>query len=422
MAISHACQVQAALQVAHRLYGWHHRGNCYALGRTEVSFSKHPVWLVGFRPFFILTCLSGLTLPIIWAMMFAGAIGLPHSDYSIVQWHAHEMFFGFGWALLGGFLLTATKNWVKIRGYHGTALIILVAAWCFERIGMAFGAGWPEPLFLLSNQLFLISLIGMLLWSLLRYREADGYRSDNTFFLIVLPLFVVAKATMLSPGYGQAGTLMVLGLFRVCFLIMLERTLSEFMRGVFKVNILRNPLLDGSIKLLGLAMVFAGFLPPLLSVGIAVALALLLIVRLAFWKPLLACSRLDLGIMYLGYLAIAAQLIVTAFEIGGRGAWIGSFSIHLFTFGVMGLIVPAMIIRISRGHTGRKVMFDAIDKGVLWLMILALILRVIAPQIAPASYRLWIELAATCWFIGFGILAWRSIPMLLRPRIDGREH
>ncbi|MEZ5563378.1 MAG: NnrS family protein [Gammaproteobacteria bacterium] len=387
-----------------------------------MSLSKHPVWLVGFRPFFILSCLSGLTLPIIWTLLFAGAIGLPDSRYSIVQWHAHEMFFGFGWALLGGFLLTATKNWVKIRGYHGTALVFLVAAWCFERLGMAFGANWPQPLFLLSNQLFLVSLIGMLLWSLLKYREADGYRRDNLFFLLALPLFIPAKALLLSAGHGAAGTLMVLGLFRVCFLIMLERTLSEFMRGVFKTEILRNPLLDGSIKVLGLAMVFAGFLPSLLGAGIAVALALLLTVRFFFWKPLQACSRLDLGIMYLGYLAIAAQLLVAADEMAGRGAWVGSFSIHLFTFGVMGLIIPAMIIRISRGHTGRKVMFDAIDKTVLWLMILALVLRVIAPQLAPGSYRLWIELAASCWFIGFGILAWRSTPMLLRPRIDGREH
>jgi uncharacterized protein involved in response to NO len=311
---------------------------------------------------------------------------------------------------------------VKIRGWHGNALIFLVGAWCFERVGMAFGGGWPAPLFLLSNQLFLVSLVGMLLWSLLRYREADGYRRDNLFFLLTLPLFIAAKPLMLGADYSQAGTLMVLGLFRVCFLIMLERTLSEFMRGVFKAEILRNPLLDGTIKLLGLAMVFAGFLPPLLGAGIAVALALLMVGRFFFWKPLLACSRLDLGIMYLGYLAIAAQLLVTAFDLGGRGAWIGSFSIHLFTFGVMGLIIPAMIIRISRGHTGRKVMFGAIDKGILWLMIIALVLRVIAPQLVPASYRLWIELAASCWFIGFGILAWRSTPMLLRARIDGREH
>ena len=403
----------ACTRVAHRRNGWHHRA---------MSFSKHPVWLVGFRPFFILTCLSGLSLPIIWALLFAGSIGLPHSRFSVVQWHGHEMFFGFGWALLAGFLLTSTKNWVKIRGYHGGALVFLTAAWCFERIGMTFGGNWPQPLFLLSNQLFLVSVVGMLLWSLLRHRQTDGYRRDNLFFIVLLPLFIVAKPLMLSTDYGQAGLLMVLGLFRLCFLIMLERTLSEFMRGIFKVDILRNPLLDGSIKLLALVMVFAGFLPPLLSAGIAVTLALLLIVRLAFWKPLLACSRIDLGIMYLGYLAIAGQLLVVAFEITGYSAWIGNFSIHLFSFGVIGLIAPAMIIRISRGHTGRKVMFDRIDKAVLWIMILALILRVVTPQLDPASYRLWIELAATCWFIGFGILAWRSIPMLLRPRIDGREH
>jgi len=423
MAIGHACQERHPHAVRTRA-GWlaSYGQPLRPQGSAEVSFSKHTVWLAGFRPFFIITCLSGLALPIIWALLFAGAIGLPYSRYSIVQWHAHEMFFGFGWALLGGFLLTATKNWVKIRGYHGGALVFLAAAWCLERIGMSFGGNWPQPLFLLSNQLFLVSVTGMLLWSLLRHRAADSYRRDNLYFILVLPLFIVAKPLMLSADYGQAGTLMVLGLFRVCFLIMLERTLSEFMRGVFKVDILRNTLLDGSIKLLGLAVVFAGFLPPLLSAGLAVALALLLVVRLAFWRPLLACSRIDLGIMYLACLVIAGQLLVAASEVTGYSSWIGNFSIHLFSFGVMGLIIPAMIIRISRGHTGRKVMFDATDKGVLWIMILALALRVIAPQLVPASYRTWIDLAAACWFIGFGILAWRSTPMLLRPRIDGREH
>lgn len=37
-------------------------------------------------------------------------------------------------------------------------------------------------------------------------------------------------------------------------------------------------------------------------------------------------------------------------------------SIHVFIFGVMGLIIPAMLIRISKGHTGRKVFFDTLDK------------------------------------------------------------
>ena len=383
---------------------------------------NHPLWLAGFRPFFALACLSGLSLPVLWALMFAGVIEAPLAAFTAIQWHAHEMFFGFGWAMLGGFLLTSTKNWVKVRGYHGGALAFLAAAWCFDRIGMGFGAAWPRPLFLLSNLLFLASIVAMLLWTLLRHRASDGYRRDNLYFLVLLPLFLPAKLLLLDGLRGEAGYLMAIGLFRLACLIMLERTVTEFMRGVFKAQILRHPLLDNAIKLLALALVFAGFLPPALSAGLAALLALLLLGRFAFWQPRLAFSRLDVGVMHLGYLAIAAQLLVVAFELAARSVWVGSVSIHLFTFGAMGIIVPAMIVRISKGHTGRKVAFEAADKAVLWLMIAALALRVLAPQLFPAAYLAWIGLAAAGWFAAFALLAWRVIPFLLAPRIDGREH
>lgn len=117
-------------------------------------FSRtHPLWLVGFRPFFSLACLAGLSLPVAWILIFKGVLPAPSQHFSPVQWHAHEMFFGFGWAVLGGFLLTASKNWVGVRGYHGGTLMFLAAAWIFERIGMSFGGSWPTALFLLSNNL-----------------------------------------------------------------------------------------------------------------------------------------------------------------------------------------------------------------------------------------------------------------------------
>jgi uncharacterized protein involved in response to NO len=79
----------------------------------------HPLWLVGFRPFFALACLSGVTCRCLGADVRRRQLPAPTAAFTAIQWHAHEMFFGFGWAMLGGFLLTATKNWVKIRGYHG---------------------------------------------------------------------------------------------------------------------------------------------------------------------------------------------------------------------------------------------------------------------------------------------------------------
>ncbi|MDP2880746.1 MAG: NnrS family protein [Azonexus sp.] len=386
-----------------------------------MRFSTHPFWLVGFRPFFTLACLAGMILPLIWALIFSGAIEAPAANFSSVQWHAHEMFFGFGWAVLGGFLLTSTKNWVNIRGYHGPALALLAAAWIIERIGMAFGGNWPKALFLLSNNLFLGSIVAMLLWTLIRHRETDSYR-DNAFFLIMLPGFLLAKYLMLEGGEFPAGYSMATALFRLAFLVMLERTLTGFMKAAFQAQILRHPGLDMAIKLLGLVLVLEFALPRPLTAAISLTLAALLAIRFFYWKPQLAFKRLDIGVMYIGYLCIVAQLLIEALGHVMSFVWVGSVSVHLFTFGAMGLVIPGMIVRISKGHTGRKVVFDGGDKLVLVIMLVALVARIIVPQFAPAAYLGWIHLSAACWFAAFGILAWRYIPILLQPRIDGREH
>ena len=151
-------------------------------------------------------------------------------------------------------------------------------------------------------------------------------------------------------------------------------------------------------------------------------LAVLLLGRFVFWHPLKGFRRLDIGIMYLGYLAIVAQLLIDALPPPGATGWVGTVAVHVFTFGAMGLVIPAMIIRIANGHTGRKVVFGRLEKTVLWIMIAAFFLRLVGPQLVPGAYLRWLDLAATCWFAAFGLLAWRYIPQLAQPRIDGREH
>ena len=394
-----------------------------------MKFSTHPLWQVGFRPFFSLACLSGLSLPVLWAFIFSGVVNAPVSSFSVVQWHAHEMFFGFGWAVLGGFLLTSTKNWVQVRGYHGNTLIFLVTAWLFERAGMWFGGAWPWFVFELSNKLYLVSIVALLLWTLIRYRNKDTYR-DNALFLLVLPLFLAAKHLMLSPEHFQTAISLTQGLFRMAFLIMLERTLTPFMKSAYQVSLLRLPKLDNAIKWLGLMLVFESLLPAPLAGGLALLLALLLGGRFLFWKPQLAMQRLDVGIMYLGYLAIIAQLLMVFIERFANyygihlaaPLWVGSVSIHVFTFGAMGLIIPAMMIRIAKGHTGRKVVFDSFDKTALRIMMLAFMARILAPQITPAAYVYWIDVAAVGWFCCFAILGWRYIPYLMQARVDGKTH
>ena len=382
------------------------------------SFFSQPFWSMGFRPFFALAMLSGASLPVIWVLAFSGLMP-PPAHLSALQWHAHEMFYGFGWAVLGGFLLTATKNWVQIRGYHGPALALLLVAWVLERICMNIGWALPAPLFLIGANLFLPVIVLMLLNTLIRHRQNDSY-DDNYFFLIILPAFVLAKNLMLSPDNFDSGVGMTLALFRVAFLVMLERTLTGFMRAGFAVDIRRDRWLDLPIKGLAVALVAAPWLPPMVTGGASIALFFLLLLRFALWKPHLAVTRIDIGVMYYGYLGIVVQLLAVSLDKLYGQVWVGSISVHLFTFGVMGLIIPAMLVRISNGHTGRPVKFDRRDKQAIYAMLAGFALRIIAPQLFPQNYLIWIVLSALCWLTCFSLLAWRYIPYYFQARVDGR--
>lgn len=387
-----------------------------------MSLFLHPLWRVGFRPFFLLACLSGALLPLAWVLMYMGAIpSAPTFAPSMLQWHVHEMFYGFGWAALGGFLLTASKNWVGVRGWHGGVLAFLVLAWVLDRLVMSLGAGWPVLLSWFAGSLFQLVIVVLLLHTLW-WQRVRGQESDNYYFWIILPLFIPAKAFVLNEAYYALGWSMSLALFRVAFLLMLERTQVQFMRGAFQVGILRDACLDHAIKSLAVLLVFGDLLPGRLNGGLEIMLALLLLGRFAFWHPQRAFTRLDIGIMYVGYLMIVAQLALSGIGRFMDLPSVGSVAPHLFTLGVMGLILPAMIVRISKGHTGRHVEFVRVELAVLWIMIFGLVVRVLAPQFFPAAYSAWLLMSASGWLLGFGILLWRFTPFMFSPRVDGREH
>lgn len=59
----------------------------------------------GFRPFFLSAGVWVLIGIALWFLAFGGAIEVP-TAFSIVDWHAHEMIFGYTGAVIAGFQLT----------------------------------------------------------------------------------------------------------------------------------------------------------------------------------------------------------------------------------------------------------------------------------------------------------------------------
>lgn len=379
---------------------------------------KHPVWLAGFRPFFTLAFISGAILPALWALVFSGAMPLPARGLPALTWHAHEMFYGFGWAVLGGFLLTASKNWVKIRGIHGGPLAFAALLWLIER----FAVFLPRsPLQLLLLNAFIAFTGGYVVWTLVRYHKQDAFK-DNWFFVVALPAFLVAKNLMIRPESWVVGVAMTIGLFRLAFAVMFERTMTQFMKNAMQVTLPRRAWLDTAIKVTLLACVLEALLPPPLAAALLALAALLLFGRLLTWKPLVGLRRFEIGIMYVGYFGLVLHLALDALRHAGLYTGVGTLSTHAFTLLCMGLIIPAMLIRICQGHTGRKLLFTRSDRVGLYAMGAAAFFRLVATQLWPAQYALWIELAAVGWGLCFLIVGLRLVPFLWLPRVDAREH
>lgn len=386
--------------------------------------SMRPIWLVGFRPFFFLAFLAGAAFPLLWVSIFSGQISFSFAGLSSIQWHAHEMLFGFGWAVLGGFLLTASKNWVKIRGMHGWPLALAVALWSFERVLLLVAPPMTDLHLWISLPLMNLSVLYILIYvvgSLILYRDRDTFR-DNYFFIFGLPLLLVSKSLILFPVTFAHGVAMSIGVFRLAFAVMFERTITQFMKNSMQAQIFRSPKLDLSIKITVFLSIFQAFFAPIIATTILTSAALLLLVRFALWKPLIGFRSFGIAVMYIGYLGLVFHFGFEAAKIAGVFNAVGALSVHVFTFLCMGVVIPSMMIRISQGHTGRSLIFTTSDKIAISSMLVAAAFRLLTPQLWPQQYLLWMNLAAITWALCFLLIGIRVGPFLFQPRIDGREH
>ena len=69
-----------------------------------------PLLEKGFRPFFLLGAGFAVLAVPLWLLALRSGLA-PGGHFGAMQWHAHEMLFGFSTAIVAGFLLTAVSNW-----------------------------------------------------------------------------------------------------------------------------------------------------------------------------------------------------------------------------------------------------------------------------------------------------------------------
>src|SRR6187431_2814936 len=104
-----------------------------------------PLLEKGFRPFFLLGAgFAALAVPL-WLLALRGGLQ-PGGHFGAMQWHAHEMLFGFSSAIICGFLLTAVGNWSGRETATGWRLATLALLWAVGRLAMFFAEQLPRYL------------------------------------------------------------------------------------------------------------------------------------------------------------------------------------------------------------------------------------------------------------------------------------
>src|SRR5690625_649437 len=145
---------------------------------------------LAFRPFFWLASVFAVISLGIWYAYYSQWVPL-NPKGGMLWWHQHEMIFGFGAAVVVGFLLTAVQNWTGIPSLTGPRLWGLTLLWLMARMGLAFSNALPYPL-LMALDLAFLPLVGIAMASYV----IRAKRWRNLIFVPVLLLLTLANLGM----------------------------------------------------------------------------------------------------------------------------------------------------------------------------------------------------------------------------------
>lgn len=361
----------------------------------------------GFRPFFLLATLFAAVVIAVWLAVWMGVLTLS-SVMSPIDWHVHEMIFGYGAAVVAGFLFTAVPNWTGRLPTCGVPLAVLSGVWFAGRLVSA-GVFPVGPIWvLLIDQLFLLAVGAMIAREIIagkNWRNLKVLIPVTLFWLANLAFHIEAMAT------GAATTGHRVGLAILVFLIMLigGRIIPSFTRN-WLVKKGRETLptpfnrFDGFAILTGVAAL--SFWSAQVT-GVTVALlfvtaSVLQAVRLGRWLGLHTWRSPLLLMLHLSYVFIPigfAFAALSAIGIVGDAA-----TLHLFGVGAVGTMTMAVMLRATLGHTGRPLEAGPMATTVFGVIALAAVLRAVAELRFEASGDLLL-VAGVLWTAGFTLLA-----------------
>lgn len=313
----------------------------------------------GFRPFFLLASLYAGVTVLFWLPLLHGHLETL-SLFTPVDWHVHEMLFGYLAAVVTGFLLTAIPNWTGRLPAQGLPLLALVLLWLAGRMAVFFSAetGWLAAAVI--DCAFLIAVTGAAAIEIISGRNWRNLK-------VLAPVAVLLIANVIFhleahfAGVSDIGKRLGIGAAIVLIMIIGGRIIPSFTRNWLarenpgRVPVPFNRFDVAFILISALALALWSFLPERLETGLALIVAATLnVVRFSRWAGDRTFRDPLVLILHIAYAFVPLGMALASLAVVFPEAVVAAAGIHAFAIGAIGTMTLAVMVRATLGHTGRE--------------------------------------------------------------------
>jgi uncharacterized protein involved in response to NO len=374
----------------------------------------------GFRPFFLAAAMFAAVGVPFWVATLVGTPPWRPPD-SPLDWHAHEMVFGFAGAVIAGFLLTAVSNWTGRKTLDGGLLALLCLVWLAARVlPFVSGAGFVAAI---VDIVFWLGLLAACAVPIVVSRNRRNYG-----FLVLLSGFSAAAAVSHANrlGYLMRDTWGVhslgVDLVTVALVVMTGRVVPMFTRNATGASdIVESPIYDrlatiavALVVVLDIAGVSSLYSAP--PAGFAGAMVL---ARARHWGISHTFGKPLLWVLHVGHAWVGVGLVLRGL-VPLFPSLPPSLALHAVTAGGLGLLSFGMMTRVTLGHTGRMLAVPRSIALAMHALVCCALLRVFGPLVLPFHVPIVLGLAGTLWTAAFVTYVVVYASALMSRRVDGR--
>lgn len=359
----------------------------------------------GFRPFFLGAAIWAVIAIGLWPFVFAGTFEIP-TAFSPIDWHAHEMIFGYVVAVIAGFLMTAIPNWTGRLPVTGWPLVGLAALWAAGRLAVFESARIGRPAAAVIDCAFLLVFATVVAREVL---EGKNWRNAKIVALVAIlslpnAAYHYEDAIVGVSDYSQRAAL---GLVVMLILLVGGRVTPSFTSSALgRQAVAKRPApiskLDGAaMAVSGLALVAWTAAPSANLTGLlTITAGLGNLWRLSRWRGFAVRRDALLVVLHLGFgLAAIGFLFAGAHALWPSGIPYDA-GVHVWAIGAAGLMTLAMMTRATLGHSGHALIASTATKAAYALIMIAINTR-LAMALMPAFQTVLLHVAACAWIAAF---------------------